>query len=91
MFVAVLAVLLFTGGLFFFLWKTVIHPLLNESNSVEVPVLEGQMIDDVITTKNIPDNFEIVVSSESVYLQKPPVQLLTSALHHTARLIKVRL
>jgi tRNA A-37 threonylcarbamoyl transferase component Bud32 len=72
MLVAVLAVLLFTGGLFFFLWQTVISPLLNpESNSVEVPALEGQMIEDVLSNTEYTDNFEIVVSSESVYHRSP--------------------
>jgi len=69
---AVLAVLLFTGGLFYFLWTTVIDPLLNpESNMVEVPLLEGKMIDEVLNNPDYEDDFIIVESSESVYHNSP--------------------
>ncbi|MGI6577627.1 MAG: Stk1 family PASTA domain-containing Ser/Thr kinase [Eubacteriales bacterium] len=72
MLVAVLAVLLFTGGLFYFLWRTVIGPLLNpESNSVEVPSLEGKMIEEVLSNDEYKENFIIVESSESVYHSSP--------------------
>lgn len=72
MLIAVLAVLIFTGGLFYFLWTTVIDPLLNpESNIVEVPLLEGKMIDDVLNNPEYQENFVIVESSESVYHNSP--------------------
>ncbi len=72
MLVAVLAVLLFTGGLFYFLWRTVIGPLLNpESNSVEAPSLEGKMIEEVLSNDEYKENFIIVESSESVYHSSP--------------------
>ena len=66
---AVLAVLLFVGGMLFFLWK-IIGPIVNpESNTIAVPSLEGKMFDEVY------DDYEdivIVKSEEGVYDDSAP-------------------
>jgi beta-lactam-binding protein with PASTA domain/tRNA A-37 threonylcarbamoyl transferase component Bud32 len=69
---AVMAVLMFVGGLFFFLWK-VIGPILNpESDAIPVPDLMGQMIEDVLENEEYTDNFEIVENGEGVYHDSLP-------------------
>ena len=72
MFFAVMAVLLFVGGLVFFLWK-VVGPIINpELDSIQVPKLEGQMLEDVLGNEEYTENFVIVPNGEGVYHDSQP-------------------
>jgi len=72
MFFAVIAVLMFVSGLVFFLWK-VVGPIIDpQLDSIPVPELEGQMIEDVLNNPEYTENFEIVQNGDGVYHDSLP-------------------
>jgi serine/threonine-protein kinase len=72
---AVLAVLVFVGGLFFFLWNVIKPIIYPESLSVVVPSFVGQMYDDVYNDPAYED-FTLEKNSEGKYDSSPAGTIL---------------